>query len=349
MERRVITWLNERLGFPAEATGNFTSGGSEANATALLVALVRANPAFADEGLASFAGAPCFYASADSHLAWIKIARAAGLGRNAVRLVSTSGDGRLDPQALRRMLIADREAGRRPVMVVATAGTTNAGEIDPMADCRALADEFGLHLHVDAAWAGGLILDPERRGLLDGIEHADSVTIDAHKWLSVPMGAGMILVRDARAVAQAFAVTTGYMPAGDGADAYVTTSQWSRRFLGLRLWLMLRATGSAAYQAMFARQFALAAYLRERLVERGWRIHNRSPLPVVLFGDAEDRFSSRELADALEADGQTWLGCVDYEGRTLLRACVTSFLSEHEDVELLLERLDVVRGSAGSR
>lgn len=346
MERRVIAWLNERLGFPADATGNFTSGGSEANATALLVALVRANPDFADEGLASYASPPCFYASADSHLAWIKIARAAGLGSNAVRLVKTTGDGRLDPRELARMLADDRAAGRRPVMVVATAGTTNAGEIDPIVECRALADEFGLHLHVDAAWAGGLIVDPERRALLAGIEQADSVTIDAHKWLSVPMGAGMIFVRDAAAVARAFAVTTGYMPAGDGADAYITTSQWSRRFLGLRLWMMLRSTGSAAYREVFDRQFALADYLRERLTERGWRIHNRTPLPVVLFGDAEERFSSRDLADALEADGQTWLGCVDYEGRTLLRACVTSFLSERADVDLLLDRLDAVRARA---
>ena len=132
IERRVISWLLERLGFPAEAIGNFTSGGSEANATALIVALVRANPAFADDGLSSFRGAPCFYASADSHLAWIKIARAAGLGGNAVRLVTTGGDGRLDPEALRTRIAADQRAGNQPVMVVATAGTTNAGEIDPL-------------------------------------------------------------------------------------------------------------------------------------------------------------------------------------------------------------------------
>ena len=112
------------------------------------------------------------------------------------------------------------------------------------------------------------------------------MTIDAHKWLSVPMGAGMFFARDAGAVARAFAVTTGYMPAGDGADAYITTSQWSRRFLGLRLWMMLRATGTHAYSQMFTRHFELAAYTRRRLVELGWQIHNNSELPVILFGDA---------------------------------------------------------------
>lgn len=343
MERRVVAWMLERLGFPQDATGNFTSGGSEANATALLVALVRANADFAEEGLSSFDGTPCFYASADSHLAWIKIARAAGLGRKAVRLVETSGDGRLDPEALREHIERDLLAGYNPFMLAATAGTTNAGEIDPLHECRAIADDYGIHLHVDAAWAGALVVDPKRRALLDGIELADSVTIDAHKWLSVPMGAGMVFVRDLAAVAQAFAVTTGYMPAGDGADAYLMSNQWSRRFIGLRLWMMLRATGAEAYGRMFDRQFELADYLRAELPRNGWRVRNHSVLPVVLFEDAQGGRSSRELASALEADGQTWLGCVDFEGRTLLRACVTSFLSSREDVDLLLERLAVVR------
>ena len=249
----------------------------------------------------------------------------------------------MDPTALRARIVEDRKSGRRPVLVAATAGTTNAGAIDPLDATRDIADEFELHLHVDAAWAGALVLDPGRRGLLKGIERADSVTIDAHKWLSVPMGAGMVFVRDRQAVHTAYGVQTGYMPAGDGEDAYLTTGQWSRRFLGLRLWMMLRSGGSAAYARVFAHQFELAAWLREELPRRGWCVRNESPLPVVLFDDARGERSSRELADALEADGRTWLGCVEYEGRTLLRACLTSFLSDRADLELLLERLEAVR------
>ncbi len=351
MERRVIRWLLDRLQFPAEAAGNFTSGGSEANATALLVALVRANPDFGELGVAAFEGRPSLYVSADAHLAWIKIARAAGLGTDAVRLVPTTGDGRMEVDALRQALVTDRAAGWRPVMVGATAGTTNAGELDPLRAIARVAQQHELHLHVDAAWAGALIVDETRRPLLDGIELADSVTIDAHKWLSVPMGAGMVFVRDGAAVARAYAVQTGYMPAGDGVDAYVTTSQWSRRFLGLRLWMALRAGGTEAYRAMFDRHFELAAWLREELPRRGWRIGNHSPLPVVLFEDAEAGLTSESIALALEADGRTWLGRVDYEGRSLLRACFTSFLTERADVELLLDRLDLVRQelSAGQR
>ena len=343
MERHVIAWLLDRLGFPPQATGNFTSGGSEANATALLVALIRKYPSFAEEGLAGIASPPRFYASADSHLAWIKIARAAGLGTRSVRLVPTDGNGRLDPRALRSMIVEDEATRHTPFMIAATAGTTNAGEIDPLHDCRAIANEFGLHLHIDAAWAGALIVDDERKPLLDGIADADSVTIDAHKWLAVPMGAGMIFVRDTAAVASAFAVSTGYMPAGDGVDAYITTSQWSRRFIGLRLWMMLRASGPEGYSEMFTRHFEAAATLRARLPEAGWSIRNRSALPVILFEDAVSGIASRDIADELERDGQTWLGCVEYEGRTLLRACLTSFLTSQHDLERLIDRLAAVR------
>ena len=243
MEREVIRYLQSCLGFPEDAVGNFTSGGSEANGSAVLVALVRGNDGFATQGVRAYPKPPSFYASADSHLAWIKIARAAGLGADAVRLVPTSGDGRMDANALRAQVIEDREGGWSPFFIAATVGTTNAGMVDPLKECRAIADEFGLHLHADAAWAGALILDPKRRAQIAGIETADSVTIDAHKWLSVPMGAGMIFLRDRAAVHAAYSVATGYMPAGDGEDAYITTQQWSRRFLGLRLWMMLRASG----------------------------------------------------------------------------------------------------------
>jgi glutamate/tyrosine decarboxylase-like PLP-dependent enzyme len=342
MERKLIAWLNAALGFPANATGHFTSGGSEANATGLQVALARLFPGYDTEGAAALPGPARLYASADSHLAWIKLARAAGLGRNAVSLIPTDGAGRLDPDALRSAIAADRAAGAVPVMIAATAGTTNAGMIDPLHACADIAAETGLHLHVDAAWAGALIVDETRRPLLDGIERADSVTVDAHKWLAVPMGAGMVFVRDAEALSRAFAVTTSYMPAGDGVDAYVTSYQWSRRFIGLRLWMTLRTIGVAGYRAMFDRQFALADALRDGLRARGWNIRNASSLPVVLFEDPEGRDSSA-LAAWLEADRQTWLGHVAFEGRPALRACITSYLTGPDDIEVLLDRLDAAR------
>src|SRR4029077_3096023 len=139
----------------------------------------------------AFAGAPAFYVSRESHLAWFKIAHQAGIGRDAVRLVATAGSGRLDPQALVQMIEADRAAGMAPVMVAATAGTTNAGVIDPLAPCADIARRFGIWFHADAAWGGALIASDRFRSRLAGIERADSVTIDAHKWFATTMGCGM--------------------------------------------------------------------------------------------------------------------------------------------------------------
>lgn len=345
IERRLIAWLRARLGYPHTATGHFTSGGSEANATGLQVALARLCPDFGRDGAAALGGRPRLYASSDSHLAWIKLARSAGLGSDAVRLVPTDGSGRMSVEALQEQILADRKAGDIAVMIAATAGTTSAGMVDPLHACADLAEDLGTHLHVDAAWAGGLIVDPVRKSqFLGGIERADSVTIDAHKWLSVPMGAGIAFVRDADALARAFSVSTSYMPAGDGADAYITSYQWSRRAIGLRLWLTLRAIGSDGYRRMFDRQFALAATLRARLPEAGYTVRNRSELPVVVFDESEGR-DSAELAAWLEADGQVWLGHVRFEGRSVLRACITSYLTSEADIDILLDRLKAARAN----
>ncbi|MEM8964523.1 MAG: pyridoxal-dependent decarboxylase [Acidobacteriota bacterium] len=348
IERKVIRYFLDQMEFPRAGSGHFTSGGSEANAAALHLALMRAEPRFDREGARAFDGGPTLYASRDSHLAWIKICRAAGLGTDAVRLVDTTGDGRIDPAALDALIRADRAAGKRPVLIAATAGTTGAGMIDPLHACRVVADEHGLSLHVDAAWAGALVLDPTRRELLVGIENADSVTIDAHKWLSVPMGAGMFFTRDADLQARSYAVSTGYMPTGDGADPYITTNQWSRRFIGIRLWMMLRTIGPQGYREIFDRHFALADTLRQSLAAADWTIRNDSPLPVIVFDDPQSAHSANDIAAQIEAEGDAWLGRVRFEGRDVLRACITSFLTTEADIELLIDQLDTARRHVGA-
>jgi glutamate/tyrosine decarboxylase-like PLP-dependent enzyme len=342
MERQVITLMLGRLGFSG-GTGHFTSGGSEANETALLTALCRANPDYLEKGVFAFSGQPALYVSADSHLAWIKIAKATGIGSQAVRLVSTQGDGRIDPDALQDAINTDRVDGMVPFMIAATCGTTSAGMIDPMVDCAEIARREDLHFHVDAAWAGALIFDENRMKLLAGIETADSVTIDAHKWLSVPMGAGVVLLKDKQYAANMFSVKTSYMPDGDGEDFYITTNQWSRRFIGFRLWMMLRTFGLSGYQAMFDRHFELAEYLREKLSQNGWTIRNDGKLPVIVFDDGQSDLDSQKIADRVEERAAVWLGRVGFEGRTVLRACLTSFLTETADVDLLISELNAAR------
>jgi len=212
IEAPVIRAVAHRAGLPEDAGGHVTSAGSEANYTAVICALTRANPEFASEGARAFAGAPTLYVSRESHLAWLKIAHQAGIGRSAVRLVATDGMGRMDATALAEAIDNDRRQGCVPVMIGATAGTTNAGMIDPIVPCADLARSFGLWLHVDAAWGGAVVSSDHLRPLLKGMEAADSVTIDAHKWFATTMGCGMFLTRHPPLLSAAFQVTTGFMP-----------------------------------------------------------------------------------------------------------------------------------------
>jgi len=212
IEAHVTRAFARRAGLGDAAAGHFTSGGSEANATALICALTASAPGFAEHGSRAFAGTPTFYISADSHLAWIKIAHAAGLGRSAARLVPTDALGRINAAELAAMIGKDQADGAVPVMIVATAGTTNAGAIDDLAALRRIADDTGAWFHVDAAWGGALLVSDRLRPMLAGIHAADSITIDAHKWLATTMGCGMILVACPAILNQSFNVRTSFMP-----------------------------------------------------------------------------------------------------------------------------------------
>jgi len=342
IERHLVRLFGRRI-WPesGETAGTFTSGGSEANHTALLAALARKCPDWADRGVAAFARPPLVYASAESHLAWIKIARAAGLGAQAVRLVPARDGLRLDGATLEAAIRADEGIGE-PVLLVATAGTTAHGAIDDIAGIAEVGARHGAHVHVDAAWAGGILLDPAQRRLLSGIERADSVTIDPHKWLAVPMGAGLYCARDWQPLETAFGVSTAYMPSASTAmrDPYIHSLQWSRRFIGAKLFVALATLGVDGYTAMIERQFALGRRLRAKLAESGFVVVNDSPLPLSCFAPpgATDA-TVQELAHAVVANGSTWLSTVRLDGRLCLRACITGFETEKQDVDSLIDLL----------
>jgi aromatic-L-amino-acid/L-tryptophan decarboxylase len=283
-EQHVLRFFARRFGLPTGAmAGNITTGGSEANFTAVALALTQAFPSHASTGVRGLEAQPVLYASAESHLAWLKIAQLAGLGRDAVRLVAVDERLRLDIDRLRSMVDADRAAGARPFMLVATAGTTGSATIDPLPELADFAQREGLWLHVDAAWAGAIALSDRLAPLLDGIQQADSVTVDAHKWISAPMGVGMLLTAHPHLLAEAFAVATAYMPADveTAADPYSISMQWSRRFAGLKVLLSLAVIGRAGYAEQLERDVALGRRLATGLAGRGWRIANDTPLPVV--------------------------------------------------------------------
>jgi aromatic-L-amino-acid decarboxylase len=341
IEAHVARAVAARAGLPDGAAGHFTSGGSEANYTAVICALTRAEPGFAAAGSRAFPGQPVFYISADSHLAWLKIAHQAGIGRAAARLIPTDGSGRMGTDTLTAAIADDRAQGNVPFLIVATAGTTNAGMIDPLARCADLARANGLWLHVDAAWGGALIASPHLAPLLAGIERADSITIDAHKWLVTTMGCGMFLTAHPAVLSAAFNVATTYMPSNaSGIDPYVTTAQWSRRFLGLRLFLALAAAGWNGYAAHVERAVHLARQLAAGAAARGWTVVNDPSLAVACLVPPPGAVPVRAIVARVLATGGAWVSTAVFEGQDVLRACITHGETTEADIAQVVALLD---------
>jgi glutamate/tyrosine decarboxylase-like PLP-dependent enzyme len=341
IEAHVIHAVARRAKLPPEATGHFTTGGAEANYTALICALTRANPEFGTIGARAFAGAPVFYVSRESHSAWFKIAHQAGIGRFAVRLVRTDGNGRLDNNALCDAIREDRNAGCVPFLVAATAGTTNAGMVDPLIECAQTARRFGLWYHVDAAWGGALIASERLSHRLAGIEQADSVTVDAHKWLAATMGCGIFLTVHGSALSSAFQVSATYMPSSNvGVDPYLTSLQWSRRFLGLRLFLSLASATWNGYAQHVERAVEQAADLARQLRSRGWTIINDPSLAVLCILPPVGSRDVNSIVRRVLSSGRAWISAAVFEGRPVIRACLTHGETSPEDIKQLVEALE---------
>ena len=346
-EQHVLSFMSREIGFDRGAAF-FTSGGEEANRAGVQTAMAMRFPDYGEVGLRGLPAQPVLYVSAESHLAWIKIAASIGLGRQAVRLIPTSPNLKIDLTKLSNRIAKDRTEGLLPFFVGATAGTTSAGVIDPLPELADLALQERLHLHVDAAWAGAVLLSNEWRAVLHGVELADSVTIDAHKWLSQPMGTGMFFSREPTAPERAYEVSASYMPARvEGQlDYYRTTPMWSRRWIGLRLFLSLAVIGKEGFAAQIDRDIELGQRLREILAAEGWRVINDTPLPVVCFTDAKGEHDASwhaRVAEDVVGSGHAWISTVSLNSRPALRACITNWRSEMSDLLVLIRALDAAR------
>jgi glutamate/tyrosine decarboxylase-like PLP-dependent enzyme len=341
LESHVIRAVARRAGLADGSGGHFATGGSEANYTALICALTAAHPGFATEGARAFPGPAKFYTSRDCHIAWLKVAHQAGVGRDALRLVDTDGTGRLDPVSLARLIAADRAAGAIPVMVVATAGTTGAGMIDPLQACADIAAAERCWYHVDAAWGGAALASARLRPLLAGIERAQSITIDAHKWFATTMGCAMFLTAEPRVLAEAFHASTSFMPSSvSGLDPYLNSVQWSRRFLGLRVFLSLATAGWAGLGAHVERGVAVVEQIKERLVAAGWSVANDSGLAVLDIVPPPALGEVRALVRRVVVSGRAWVAPTTFEGRDVVRICATHGETTEADIEELVAVLN---------
>jgi glutamate/tyrosine decarboxylase-like PLP-dependent enzyme len=341
IERHTLGWLTAKFGLPPETIATFTSGGTEANLSAIVVALTQAFPGYGEHGLQHLAAAPTIYLTEEAHNGYNKIAHMTGLGRKSLRIVATDRNLKLDIQALKQRVAEDRKNGFVPFMVIGTAGTTAAGIIDPLQEIGSFCGEEGIWFHADAAWGGAAIISPALKHHLAGIELADSITCDAHKWFSVPMGCGMFFCRHPARVAEAFRADISYMPRKTDltvVDPLMHSIQWSRRFIGLKLFLALAHHGELGQVEMIEHQTRMGDVLRNALTASGWHIVNATPLPLVCF--TRDGLVPTRFLSALREHQVAWMSEASLQGVPVLRACITSFRTTEADIHWVVGEMN---------
>ncbi len=278
VETVVLDWLRDLCGLPLGTQGLFVSGGSMANLTALAVAL--------EERAGSERPRAAVYVSEETHSSLQRALRVTGVRH--VRVLACDREQRMIPEDLAAAVAADRAAGRLPTCVVATAGTTGIGAVDPLEELRAVCDDHGLWLHVDGAHGAAAMLSPHGRAQVRGLELADSLTLDPHKWLFQPLEAGCLLVRDGGALERTFSVAAPYLRDAAASDSEVNFSergiQLTRQFRALKLWMSLKVYGAAAFRAAVEHGLALAEHAERRLAhDPAWELMTPAQLGIVTF------------------------------------------------------------------
>ena len=351
VENYLIREMGDKLGYAKDSTdGVFTTGGAEANLTAVLMALTQRFPRYAEQGLLEMQQRPTMYASAESHHSVVKAARAAGLGSRSVKMIPVDSSFRMIPERLEAQIIEDQARQAVLFLVVATGGTTAAGAIDPIPEIAAISRRHNLWLHLDAAYGGAVVVEESTKHLLAGAERADSITFDAHKWLSMPMSTSLLLTRHRDVLSRTFGIATDYMPKEareiSVTDPFAHSIQWSRRFSGLKLYLSLLMVGWEGFAQLVKQQIRLGHSLRKLLIDHGWIIKNETELPIVCFTDpafeADDAFAPF-VRDRVLASGQAWLSAYTLGTVPTLRACVINYATQEEDLHQLIGLLNRAR------
>jgi len=350
IEHLTINWLKEMLGYPQEAAGLFTSGGSMANFAALAAARSAKTPAnVVRDGVAAAGKRMCLYVSDEGHFSIGKAAGMLGIGEASVRYVKTDERQQIGLADLERMVERDLADGHLPFCVVANAGATATGAFDPIGDVAAIARRYDLWLHVDAAYGGFAALAPSARHLFERIAEADSVALDPHKWLYLPVGSGCVLYRDPAAAQAAFSHQAEYtrMIGLERDEAFAFWDygpELSRPFRAFDLWLLIKWAGAARLGEAIERNIACARHF-ERLVEASEDFEMLAPVELSIFcfryapknfaGDL-DALNERVLVE-LQHGGSSYLSNAKVGGQFALRGCVLNYRTSERDMEILLE------------
>jgi len=341
LELVVVDWVREWLGYPEGAGGLFTSGGSAASLDALVVAREEAG---APER-------PVVYMGDQSHSALIRAARIVGVRPERIRRVSSDGRFRVRVDDLARMIREDREAGLTPVAICANAGATNTGAVDPLEELADLAAREGIWLHVDAAYGGFAVLTGRGRALLRGIERADSVALDAHKWLFQPFEAGCLMVKDVRRLERTFSIRPEYLQDIELGDQHVNFAdrglQLTRSFRALKVWMSIQTFGMKAFRGAVARGMELADRAEEFIrAAPDLELLSEASLGVVCFrvnpaGKSLDEAALEALNESAQdrviAGGKAMMSSTRLNGVYSLRLCILNHTTTWDDVRETLE------------
>jgi aromatic-L-amino-acid/L-tryptophan decarboxylase len=339
IELVVLDWLRELCGLPDGGEGVLVSGGS----VGTLVALAAARTArFGDRAPAEAVA----YVSSEGHASIPRALRVLGFGPDQIRTVPAGPDLRLDEREVRAAVDADTAAGRIAFCLVANAGTTSTGAVDPLAELAALCDDHGLWLHVDGAYGAPAVLC----GAISGLEHADSLVLDPHKWLFQPYEIGCVLVREAGLLERTFGLTAAVLRDATGGEVNFRdrSVQLSRTSRALKLWLSLRVFGLAAFREAIAHGIALAEHAEATLRARpGWEVVSPAQLAIVCFRRDGDDAHQTAIAAAMVDDGFAAPSTTELAGRVALRLCTINPRTTFEDIERTIERMEAVSGSCG--
>ena len=341
VELEVIDWFRGWLGLPAGTAGVLVNGGSAANLTALLVAR---------EAVGGPSPGSVLYLSDQAHSSLARTARAMGLRPEQVRVLPTDDRWRLRPETVAAAIRADRDAGRVPFAVCASAGSTNTGAVDPLAGLAGVCAAEGVWLHVDAAYGGFAALTAKGETTLAGIDRADSVTLDPHKWLYQPMECGCVLIRDGARLERTFAIHPDYLDgdAAQGADEVNFADrglQLSRGFRALKVWVSVQTFGLAAFRACIQRNLDLAEYAEALIRDRAeLTVMASATLGIVCFrrewpgcDEAETERRGTALAAELERGGTALVSTTRLAGRHAIRLCILNPTSSAEHVRRVIE------------
>jgi aromatic-L-amino-acid decarboxylase len=358
IEEVATDWLRQLLGLSPAWQGVIQDTASTSTLVALLCARERSSQySFSRGGLQAEAAPLVVYASAHSHSSVEKAALLGGFGRENLRLIQCDAKWAMDPRALADAVAADRTAGRVPCAIVATTGTTTSTAVDPVGAMAAVAAEHGLWLHVDAAMAGSAMVLPECRWMWSGIEGADSIVVNPHKWLGAAFDCSVYFVRRPAELVRVMSTNPSYLQSSADADVR-NYRDWGlplgRRFRALKLWFLLREQGTAGLQARLRRDLANARWLAEEVgAEAGWSVLNDVVLQTIcvrhdpggLNGEDLDRHTLA-WCEAVNQSGQAYLTPAVLDGRWMVRVSIGSLSTERTDVERLWSAM---RHAAGAR